>query len=276
MINLKFKNTWIEERLINEGFSFLFALINSFNCIYVHYTEKNRLWFVERSSYISSTISTIATYNQNSVGNVSRTGNHDTTIITHTQSIQSLKSSLSTAVVPTDDFASDVPVSGIDSNNNIILTVGGVIVLFLRIIVLQMCVKLLMSREKKNKLECLKRDSEKVNEETYEEISETMIPSIREREDGLGNLGEVKKYYDLKYVNPDTERMSYQKLSTGLKQDLGSSDIELSSASTCSDSTKSSDSYLNPATIRIELQNYLDVVDSTKEQDESAVESQKM
>ena len=76
-------------------------------------------------------------------------------------------------------------------------------------------------------------------------------------------------------MNPDTERMSYQKLGTGLKQDLSYSDIELSSASTCSDSTKSSDSYLNPATIRIELQNYLDVVDSTKEQDEYAVDSQK-
>ena len=178
--------------------------------------------------------------------------------------------------MPTDDFASDVPVSGIASNNNIILTVGGVIVLFLRIIVLQMCVKLLMSREKKNKLECLKRDSEKVNEETYEEISETMIPSIREREDGLGNLGEVKKYYELKYVNPNTKRMSYQKLGTGLKQkNLGSSDIYSRSASSCSDSTKSSDSYLNPAAIRIELQNYLDVVDSTKEQDEYAVDSQK-
>ena len=108
-----------------------------------------------------------------------------------------------------------------------------------------------MSREKKNKLECLKRDSEKVNEETYEEISEAMIPSIREGEDGLGNLGEVKKYYDLKYVNPNTERMSYQTLGTGLKQDLGSSDIYSSSASSCSDSTKSSDSYLNPADIRL-------------------------
>ena len=175
----------------------------------------------------------------------------------------------------TDDFASDVPGSGKASNNNIILIVGGVIGLFLGILVLQMCVKLLMSREKKNKRECLKRDSETVNEETYDEISEAMIPSIREGEDELGNLEEVKKYYDLKYVNPDTERMSYQKLGTGLKQDLGSSDIELSSASTCSDSTKSSDSYLNPAIIRIELQNYLDVVDSTKEQDESAADSQK-
>ena len=164
------------------------------------------------------------------------------------------------------------PGSGIASNNNIILIVGGVIGLFLGILVLQMCVKLSMSREKKNKRECLKRDSEKVKEETYEEISEAMVPSIREGED---ELGEVKKYYDLKYVNPDTERMSYQKLGTGLKQDLGSSDIELSSASTCSDSTKSGDSYLNPSTIRIELQTYLDVVDSTKEQDESSVDSQK-
>ena len=58
-------------------------------------------------------------------------------------------------------------------------------------------------------------------------------------------------------------------------KDIGSSEIDLSSASACSDSTKSSDSYLNPTTIRIDLQDYVDVVDSTKEQDESAVDSQK-
>ena len=45
-----------------------------------------------------------------------------------------------------------------------------------------------MSREKKNKRELLKRDSEKVKEETYEEISEAMIPSIREGQDELMNL----------------------------------------------------------------------------------------
>ena len=133
-----------------------------------------------------------------------------------------------------------------------------------------------MSREKQNKREYLKRDTEKVKEETYNEISEAMIPSIRDGEDELGNLGEVKKYNELKHVNSYTERMSYQKLGTGLKQkNLGSSDIYSRSASSCSDSTKSSDSYLNPAAIRIELQNYLDVVDSTKEQDEYAVDSQK-
>ena len=77
-------------------------------------------------------------------------------------------------------------------------------------------------------------------------------------------------------MNPDTERKSYQKFGTGLKQkDLSASDIDLSSASSCSDSTKSSDSYLNPAINRIELQDYVDVVDSTKEQDESADDSQK-
>ena len=232
--------------------------------------------FLESSPDISSTTSTIETNNPNSEANASTTGNHDATVITHTKSTQSLKSSSSTAHVTTDDLDGDVPGSGIASNYNIILIVGGVIGLFLGILVLQMCVKLLMSREKKNKRECLKHDSEKVNEETYDEISEAMIPSMREGEDELGNLEEVKKYYNLKYVNPDTERMSYQKLGTGLKQDLGSSDIELSSASTCSDSTKSSDSYLNPATIRIELQNHLDVVDSNKEQDKYAVESQKM
>ena len=125
-----------------------------------------------------------------------------------------MKFSLSTAVLSTDDFASDVPVSGIASNNNIILIVGGVIGLFLGILVLQMCVKLLMSRKKRYKREHSKRDSEKVKEETYQEINEAMIQSSREGEDGLGNLGEVKKYYKLKYVNPDTERMSYEKLGT--------------------------------------------------------------
>ena len=58
-------------------------------------------------------------------------------------------------------------------------------------------------------------------------------------------------------------------------KDIGSSEIDLSSASACSDSTKSSDSYLNPATIRIELQDYLNVVDSTKEQDKSTVDTKK-
>ena len=116
--------------------------------------------------------------NSNSEANVSRNGNHDTTVITHT----------------TDDFASDVPGSGIASNNNIILIVGGVIGLFLGILVLQMCVKLLMSRKKRNKREHSKLDSEKVKEETYQEINEAMMQSSREGEDELGNLEEIKNY----------------------------------------------------------------------------------
>ena len=125
----------------------------------------------------------MATYNPNSKAKASRTGNHDTTVITNTKSTQSLKSSSSTALIPTDDFVDDVPGSGKASNTNIILTVGGVIGLFLGILVLQMCVKLLMSREKKNKRENSKRETEKVEEETYQEINENIMVSSKERDD---------------------------------------------------------------------------------------------
>ena len=145
--------------------------------------KKNWLWFLESSTDISSTISAIATYNPNSETKASRTGNHDTTVITNTKSTQSLKSSSSNALIPTDDFVDDVPGSGKASNTNIILTVGGVIGLFLGILVLQMCVKLLMSREKKNKRENSKRESEKVEEETYQEINENIMVSSKERDD---------------------------------------------------------------------------------------------
>ena len=40
-----------------------------------------------------------------------------------------------------------------------------------------------MSREKKNKRECLKRESEKVEEETYQEINENIMVSSREWDD---------------------------------------------------------------------------------------------
>lgn len=70
--------------------------------------------------------------------------------------------------------------------------------------------------------------------------------------------------------------MSYRKLNTELKLTyIGSSNIDLSSVSTNSDSTKSSDSYLKPTTNRVEQHYYLDVVESTKKQDKSTVDCQK-
>ena len=144
---------------------FFFSHSSTFFIVFIFIIlKKNWLWFVECSQCKSFTTSTIAACNLN------WTGNRDTTGITYTKSNQSLKS-LSTAVVSTDDFASDVPGSGKATNNNMILIVRGVIGLFLGILVLQMCVKLLMGRKKRNKREHSKRDSEKVKEEKYQELT---------------------------------------------------------------------------------------------------------
>ena len=200
--------------------------------------------------------------------NAYKTGKHDTTVI----SIERSKPTRTTAPVPTVTIDSDVPRPDNGANNNTILVViGGVIGLFLGILVLQMCVKLMMSRKKKKKRESLRRASRKVEEEeeTYQEINEAMMETSRK--DDVVNHPRLEKYYELKFLNPDSEGMSYRKLGTGIKRQ----DIGLSSSSTRSDSTKSSDSYVKPATNGIEGQDYLDVVHPAKEQDKFIDDSQK-
>lgn len=161
---------------------FFNLLLSTFLTVFMFIISKeNFIGFLESSHDISSTTSTIETFNPNSEANAFRTRNHDTTVIRHTKSINSLKSSSSTALVPTDDLDGGVPGSGISSNSNIILIVGGVIGLFLGILVRQMCVKLLMIRKRGNEREYPERESEKVEEDTYQEINDNMMVSSFKR-----------------------------------------------------------------------------------------------
>ena len=219
---------------------------------------ENTIYSTTNSKTITSVITKVNAY---------KTGKHDTTVI----SIERSKPTRTTALVPTVTVDSDVPRPDNGANNNtILIVIGGVIGLFLGILVLQMCVKLLMSRKKKKKRESLRRASLKVEEEeTYQEINEAMMETSRK--DDVVNHPRLEKYYELKFLNPDSEGMSYRKLGTEIKRQ----DIGLSFSSTRSDSTKSSDSYVKPATNGIEGQDYLDVVHTAKEQDKFIVDSQK-
>ena len=192
-----------------------------------------------------------------------RTDNHETTVLTHTKSIQSSKPTLSTAVVSTLTTPGDVFGPGNTPNNNIILVViGGVIGLFLGILVLQMCVKILMSRKKAKKQLSAKRDSVKEEEETYEIINDAAMITSAKADDEIGNARQPKKYQELKILNLDNV-MPYQTI--GSNPQITSSLVkgnhsEIRSLSSSSDSITSKDSYLNPTTSRIEPHSYIDIV----------------
>ena len=195
--------------------------------------------------------------------NAFRTSYHETTVITHTESTQSSKPTLSTALVSTVTSAGDVFGPGSTPNNNTILVViGGVIGLFLGILVLQMCVKILMSRKKAKKQLSAKRDSVKEEEETYEIINDAAMITSAKADDEIVNARQPKKYQELKILNLDNV-MPYQTI--GSNPQITSSLVkgnhsEIRSLSASSDSIKSNDSYLNPTTSRIEPHSYIDIV----------------
>ena len=115
----------------------------------------------------------------------------------------------------------------------------------------------------------------KVEEETYQEINEGMMVNSRGN-DTMHNPRESKKYEEFKSLNLDSAVMSYRKLGIEIKRKhIDTFDIGLNSSSTRSNSTKSSDLNLEPVTNRINRQDYLDVVDVTKEEDKSIKISQK-
>ena len=195
--------------------------------------------------------------------NAFRTSYHETTVITHTESTQSSKPTLSTALVSTVISAGDAVGPGSTSNNNTILVViGGVIGLFLGILVLQMCVKILMSRKKAKKQLSAKRDSVKEEEETYEIINDAAMITSAKADDEIVNARQPKKYQELKILTLENV-MPYQRI--GSNPQITSSLVkgnhsEIRSLSSSSDSIKSNDSYLNPTTSRIEPHSYIDIV----------------
>ena len=195
-----------------------------------------------------------------------RTGNHKTTVITHTESTQSSKPTLSTALVSTVTSAGDVfgPCST-PNNNTILVVIGGVIGLFLGILVLQMCVKIQMSRKKtKNRLSA-KHNSVRVEEETYEIINDATMITSAKGDDEINNARQPKKYYELKVLNLDNV-MPYQTIDLESNLQITSSLVkgnhsDIRSLSFSSGSIKSKDSYLNPTTSRIEPHSYIDIVE---------------
>ena len=196
-----------------------------------------------------------------------RTGNHETTVMTHPKSIQSSKPTLSTAVVSTLTTPGDVFGPGNTPNNNTILVaIGGVIGLFLGILVLQMCVKILMSRKKTKKQLSAKHDSLKEEEEeTYEIINDATMITSAKGDDEINNARQPVKYHELKIINLDNV-MPYQTISLESNPQITSSLVkgnhsEIKSLSSSSDSIKSKDSYLNPTTSRIEPHSYIDIVE---------------
>ena len=225
----------------------------------------------ENTIYSTTSIKSLRHRNTNI--NSYRTRKHDITVF----STESSKPTLSIAFVSTVAFDGNVnvPSPGNVTNSNIFFgLIGGVIGLFLGILIRQMSVKLLMSR-KKNKRKPLKRNSVKVEEETYQEINEGMMVNSRGN-DTMHNPRESKKYEEFKSLNLDSAVMSYRKLGIEIKRKhIDTFDIGLNSSSTHSNSTKSSDLNLEPVTNRIKRQDYLDVVDVTKEEDKSIKISQK-
>lgn len=155
------------------------------------------------------------------------------------------------------------------SNNTLILVIGGLIAFFLFILSIQACVKLYacICLKTKSKQITQKTDSA-IDEETYEDINETMMTAISKAND----TKQQRKYYRLKTINNDTsmpyhtmdntlERRSAENLNIEMKDELHSSLIS-------NESTGSSISYLKPGTNKHEKHNYIEVLDTASTNDE--------
>lgn len=140
-----------------------------------------------------------------------------------------------------------------------LMAIGGVIALFLGILIIQFCVKLCLKRRKYSQQLSLKRrqSSTVKEEETYQDINEALM-NIR-RYDNPNDHHQHGKYFELQTAEHVLTSEPYDKIKSQLQYQELAEYIVVSSTS--SDSNTSSSSYLKPKSSK--RRSYVDVIDST-------------
>ncbi|XP_062609472.1 uncharacterized protein LOC134271255 isoform X2 [Saccostrea cucullata] len=157
----------------------------------------------------------------------------------------------------------------LNSSFTIIIGIGGLIALFLAVIMIQFCIKLYQGRQKK-----LRRISRNISpvkeevkeEETYQEINEAiLIKNDRLNSDGKDNK-QFEKYYELKNTK-FVKELPYQRIRSKdakcqeMAKKSEKENIDLLSTSIGSEED-SQTSYINPKTQTVHRHSYIDVLDS--------------
>lgn len=127
------------------------------------------------------------------------------------------------------------------------MAIGGVIALFLGVIMVQLCIKLRTKRTKRRKYShqiSSKRHSA-TEEETYQEINESLI-AVHQLNDNHNEHRQVGKYYEL-HTSGQPTSVPYDRIKNQL-QYLEIIDDSLVASTNSSDSNNSTTSYLKPKT----------------------------
>lgn len=134
------------------------------------------------------------------------------------------------------------------------MAIGGVIALFLGVIMVQLCIKLRTKRRKYSHQMSLKQRHSATEEETYQEINESLI-AVQQNEHR-----QVEKYYELHTADQPTS-VPYDRIKNQL-QYLEINEDSLVASTNSSDSNNSATSYLKPKTSK--KQSNLDNMDSSE------------
>ncbi|XP_065932674.1 uncharacterized protein [Magallana gigas] len=143
--------------------------------------------------------------------------------------------------------------------NIYLMAIGGVIALFLGILIIQFCVKLCLKRRKYSQQLSLKRTKSTPvkEEETYQDINEALM-TIR-RYDNPIEHHQPGKYFELHSAEQVHTFEPYDQIKSQIQyQEIADSTVV---SSTSSDSNNSSTSYLKPKSSK--RRSYVDVIDST-------------
>lgn len=212
--------------------------------------------------YSSSEIKTsIANSNSDLTTRKKQLPNHVTSAAQKITNNTGLINKITTTSGATSDVA-EVPLN----YSTVIVVIGGIIALFLGVIMIQFCVKLHLSRRKKSRR--ISRNSVHLpEEETYQEINEAVMGSITEQYRKCDNSAKVQKYYEIEKLNSIRDK-PYEKMrsQTSQYQDVESEvaidNSESSQSSTSPNSTSSNTSYLKPKTKKRDRHSYIQVLDT--------------
>lgn len=153
---------------------------------------------------------------------------------------------------------STTPSKPLDTNIYL-MAIGGVIALFLGILIIQFCIKLCLKRRKYSQQLSLKRtqSSSVKEEETYQDINEALM-TIRRYDNPIEDH-QLGKYFELHSAEQVLTFEPYEKIKSQIQyQEIADSTVV---SSTSSGSNTSSTSYLKPKSSK--RRSYVDVIDTT-------------
>nr|XP_034300794.1 uncharacterized protein LOC117681271 isoform X1 [Crassostrea gigas] len=214
----------------------------------------------ENSTHLSTLhVSTIfkshLTVSTTSKPSESMSENYVTTSFIKTESTNDLITSISKR----PNIATTTTSSKPTDTNIYLMAIGGVIALFLGILIIQFCVKLCLKRRKYSQQLSLKRtkSSSVKEEETYQDINEALM-TIRRYDNPIEHR-QHGKYFELQTAEQILTFEPYDQIKSQTQyQEIADSTVI---SSTSSDSNNSSTSYLKPKSSK--RRSYVDVIDTT-------------